>query len=265
MSRRSQIFRGEVVHERLGPKPHRFAYPMTFFDFDLSELPKLHAEASLFGYNKSRPLSIRDSDYLYGESRTIREQLDCLLPPEEAGQSTRLISSPRFFGYAFNPVNFHLRMQGDVLLCAVAEVNNTFGDRHVYPLKELERVKPGMWTARCAKDFHVSPFNDMSGEYHFSFRIERDKIYLGVDLYKGDACVMKTWIRGRGREMTNRNIRKYAFRHPFDTALNSMPRIIWQAALLHYGKKMEVFRRPSPESAATLVDRDRKDAPNQVI
>lgn len=262
---KSQIYRGEVVHERLSPKPHKFSYPMTFFSFDLAELNQLNTQASVFGYNEARPVRLNDSDYLHGRTEPILEQLDQLLPEQKEGQHTRLISSPKFFGYAFNPVNFHLRMEGERLLCAVAEVNNTFGDRHVYALKDLEEVSRQTWTARCPKDFHVSPFNDMSGEYYFTFRVEGAEIFIGVDLYKAGECVMKTWIQGQGQALTNKNILRYAFLHPFDTALNSMPRIVWQAAVLYYKKKMEVFKRPSPESENTLVDRDMEEGGRPLI
>jgi DUF1365 family protein len=265
MNFRSQIYRGEVVHERLAPRRHTFRYPMTFFGFDLAELPQLHRQASVFGYNEARPLRINDSDYLHGRSKPILEQLDALLPPQRPGQHTRLISSPRYFGYAFNPVNFHLRMQGERLLGVVAEVNNTFGDRHVYPLTDLAEASARIWTAQCPKDFHVSPFNDMEGSYHFTFRIEPDGIFLGVDLHKEGECVMKTWVRGTGQPLSNESILRYALFHPFDTALNSMPRILWQAAVLHYKKRMEIHKRPVPESEHTLVDRDAREGRQPVV
>jgi DUF1365 family protein len=263
MKRRSRIFRGKVVHERLGDTPHAFTYPATFFGFDLSELDQLSKAASLFGHNQRSPLNVRDRDYLYGKDQSIARQLDELLPPEAPDEHTLLISSPRYLGYAFNPVNFHLRMSGSALNCVVAEVNNTFGDRHVYPLLELEKIAVTTWTARCPKDFHVSPFNDMKGEYHFTFRITEGDIYLGVDLHRDGVCVLKTWIQGTAQSLTNRSIWRYALLHPFDTALNSMPRIIWQAALLYYKKKLQVHTRPKPKSANTVVDRD--DTENQQL
>lgn len=265
MTVKSKIFRGEVVHERLSPKAHKFSYPMTFFGFDLSELQRLNKEVSIFGYNEARPIRVNDADYLYGNELSIERQLEEFFPEQKAGQRTLLISSPKYFGYAFNPVNFHLRMDGDRLLCAVAEVNNTFGDRHVYPLLDLQEQGSNQWTAKCPKAFHVSPFNNMEGEYHFSFRIEAEEVFLGVDLHREGACVLKTWMRGTAHELSNGAIFKYALLHPFDTALNSIPRITWQAALLYYKKKMEVFKRPSPISDATLVDRDAPESVPRVI
>lgn len=265
MIEQSKMYRGKVVHERIGPTGHAFTYPMTFFGFDLSELTTIENSATLFGYNQSRPLRINDCDFLRGKGQPISEQLKEFLPAEEAGERTILVSSPRYFGYAFNPVNFYLRMAGEELLCAVAEVNNTFGDRHIYPLKELRSEGRSKWSARCPKDFHVSPFNDMSGEYRFTFRIEEDDIFLGVDLWKEGACVMRTWIQGRGMPLSNEHITRYALLHPFDTALNSMPRILWQAALLYYRKKMKIFKRPKPKSANTLVDRDQPEEPRDTV
>ena len=258
MNRRSQIFRGKVVHERISPRKHRFSYPMTFFSFEVGELPEISKQASVFGYNKLRPLRINDCDYLHGNSKPILEQLNSILPEEEPGEHTFLVSSPRYFGYAFNPVNFHLRMKEDDLLFAVAEVNNTYGDRHVYALKSLENIGNNTWTACIPKDFHVSPFNDISGIYHFRFHITNDEIFLGVDLYKEGSCVMKTWIEGKARALSNVNILRYTLMHPFSTAINSMPRILWQAAVLFYLKRMKVYSRPSPNSKDTLIDRDKK-------
>ena len=265
MKSRSKIFRGEVVHQRLGDTPHTFTYPATFFGFDLSELNTLSAGASLLGHNESRLLSLRDRDYLYGQQRPIADQLEQLLPPLKADEHTLLISSPRYLGYAFNPVNFHLRMAGDCLQSVVAEVNNTFGDRHVYPLIKLTQVAENTWTAHCPKDFHVSPFNDMKGDYHFTFRVTEEAIHLGVDLHRDGACVIKTWIQGKAQPLTNQSIWHYALLHPFDTALNSMPRIIWQAALLYYKKKLKVHTRPSPRSSQTVIDKDEPQKHQTII
>jgi DUF1365 family protein len=265
MIEQSKIYRGEVTHERIGPTRHAFTYPMTFFGFDLSELKTIEASATLFGYNQCRPLRINDCDFLRGKRQPISEQLNEFLPPENEGERTFLISSPRYFGYAFNPVNFYLRMAGEKLLCAVAEVNNTFGDRHIYPLRELRSEGDTTWSARCPKDFHVSPFNDMAGDYQFTFRVEEDEIFLGVDLWKEGKCVMKTWIQGEAMPLSNERITRYALLHPLDTAINSMPRILWQAAVLYYRKKMEVYKRPSPHSANTLKDRDKPEGSRNVV
>lgn len=261
MQLNSQIFRGNVFHERIGAVGHRFEYPMTFFAFDLAELDQIDQHASCFGHNRSRLLSIHDRDYLHGHNTPILKQLNRVLPAQHPGERTLLVTSPRYLGYAFNPVNFHLRLRGNQLLAAVAEVNNTFGDRHCYPLRSLEQTYDHTWKARCSKQFHVSPFNHLEGAYEFTFRIAHGNLHLGVDLYHQGQCVMKTALSGQGHPINNANIRRYAVLHPLDTALNSMPRILWQAAILYYRKRLKIYTRPEPHSPDTLIRRKQSDRP----
>lgn len=266
MALQTSIFRGQVVHERIGPQRHAFSYPHTFFCFDLSELGQLSKTCPLFGYNEFRALTLNDRDYLHGKAQAIAAQVDAFLPPLEPSQRTLLVTSPRYFGYAFNPVNFHLRLQGDELLAVIAEVNNTFGDRHVYTLTTLKQSdQANTWTATCPKNFHVSPFNNMQGDYHFTFQVEAESLHLGVDLYRDGECVIKTWIQGEGHPLRTRDIVRHALLHPFDTALNSMPRILWQAAQLYYKKKLKIYARPEPHDANTLIDRDHAEVTRPII
>jgi DUF1365 family protein len=53
----------------------------------------------------------------------------------------------------------------------VAEVNNTFQERHLYILPASPARGPRHAPARfeAPKAFHVSPFNDLQGTYAFSF------------------------------------------------------------------------------------------------
>ncbi len=43
---------------------------------------------------------------------------------------------PRFLGYAFNPISiFHCYDKNNYLKVIILEVNNTFGEKHLYVLK----------------------------------------------------------------------------------------------------------------------------------
>jgi len=262
----SKVVRGTVSHHRLAPSAHRFTYPFTFFIFDIDELAKLDRHSLCFAHNHFSILSLHDRNYLQRTDQDLEAQLAHYLSPKGANERTLLVTSPQYFGYAFNPVNFHLRMDGTQLKSAVVEVNNTFGDTHIYPLDTLE-VGPDetTWLARCPKAFHVSPFNDRNGEYRFTFRITAESIFLGVDLYRENECVMQTYQKGELRELTTANLLKYALLHPLDTAINSMPRILWQAALLYYKRKLDIYPRPKPDSVQTLVDRDHPEPQRPVI
>ena len=66
MSWNSQVYRGQVIHQRMGPVAHAFTYPVTFFGFDPKELSSIAAHCRLFGYNQSNILRLNDHDYLHG-------------------------------------------------------------------------------------------------------------------------------------------------------------------------------------------------------
>lgn len=249
------MYRGEVVHIRHTPVEHRFAYPLSFFGFDLAELDQLDRQQSLFGHNRRATLTLKDSDYLDGKDQPIREQLAHYLNNIPNAAEVRLITSPRYLGYAFNPVNFYLVLHEGRLHCALAEVNNTFGDRHVYPLPDLEQVDANTWEAHLGKSFHVSPFNDLEGYYHFIFKLEADSLCLTVNLYREDKRHMSTWLSGKAQTLSSGNIWKHALLKPFDTTLNTMPRILWQAAMLYYRKKMAYVPRPIPSDPHTIKAR----------
>jgi DUF1365 family protein len=83
-------------------------------------------------------------------------------------------------GYAFKPVSFwHCHRLDGSLAAIVAEVNNTFGERHCYLLAHPGLVYGQELTA--SKVFHVSPFCRVTGRYRFRFMRTADRIVARVD------------------------------------------------------------------------------------
>ena len=261
-----KLYRGTIFHERIFPVYHKFSYPFTFFHFNPNDLPSLSEQHSFFGYNKKCLLEIRDIDYLRARNIPIQKQLLEFLRPEKESEQTLIFTSPRYLGMAFNPVNFYLRInQNKELLQALVEVNNTFGDRHLYPLYHFQKSPNGSYKASSKKTFHVSPFNQIAGEYHFTIRLNEESVFLGIDLYENDQCKMKTYMQGRAHALDPKQLIRYCFMHPLDTALNAMPRILFQASILYLRKKLKVFARPSPVSANTLIDDTEHKDPNSTL
>lgn len=134
----SRIFTGFVSHERLEPVGHRFQYPVYFYAFDLDELDELGRRIPWFGHNRFRPVSLWDKDYLDRREGTIRSKLFRFLSEKglaEGVERIELVTSARYFNYVFNPVSFYYcYREGGGLQAVVTEVNNTFGERHLYIL-----------------------------------------------------------------------------------------------------------------------------------
>ena len=82
------VLTGTVMHERLAP-PYRFEHQVCFYELDLDHIAVLDAGSRLFGYNRSRPLSLHDRDHIGDPARSIRENLDAALaePIRELGMT----------------------------------------------------------------------------------------------------------------------------------------------------------------------------------
>ena len=252
----SKIFIGRVMHSRIGPKNHSFSYPVYYYGIDLDELPQLNCQVKGFGYNRLAAVSIQDRDYLDGRGGSIKEKLTSFLNKHgEKYQIGRifLVTAARYFNYVFNPVSFYYCYDtSNNLRTLVAEVNNTFKERHLYILSEERTANPGYmkhYTVR--KDFHVSPFYDMGGEYDFHFANIDDRLDIRLNVLKKGKEVFYSRIQGKPIELTTKNLWRTIMRYPINAAL-TMPRILWQAAKLHYQKRLPVFTKPAPRSNMTI-------------
>ena len=243
----SRIFSGNVMHARQTPLDHRWVFPYVFYLFDLDELDELDRTVTGFGHNRWKPVALHDDDYLRG-SGSIRDRLATLVDLDGVEQ-IYLVTAARFMVRVFNPVSFYYCLRADgTPVHVVAEVNNTFGDRHLYVLDGGEAFP---LERQHDKGFHVSPFNNMEGRYRFTFSAPGDAMRITIRLTRGESVIMDAAIWGPGRPLTTGTLWKTLLVHPF-TAFMTMPRIIWQAAILHYRKKLPVFKRPEPTNPMTI-------------
>lgn len=253
---KSCIFTGYVEHTRLKPVWNRFQYPVYAYCLNLDELKQLDKLLPFFGYNRFRPASIFDSDYLDEKPESIREKLFRFLEPKGCADrvsTIMLITSARYFNYVFNPVSFYYCFSDDdELVCTVAEVNNTYGERHVYILDEPQKEIPGFLSRYTAqKQFHVSPFNRVEGVYEFLFSDIRKELDIRISLYKNGEEVFNARLWGRPKPLDRHNHIKTILKHPLIPHLTK-PRILWQAANLHFRRKLSMYEKPIPLSVMTI-------------
>jgi cyclopropane-fatty-acyl-phospholipid synthase len=252
----SRIYVGEVMHARLRPVRHVFRYPLYWYAFDLDELPELDRQIPGFGYNRLRPVSVHDRDYLTEGDAPIRDKVLALLRRcgiDEPGGRIELVTAARYLHYVFNPVSFHFCRRPDgTVAVVVAEVNNTFGERHVYILDHPEGP-PGAWPLRyrAGKAFHVSPFNDRRGDYTFEFHDPSREMDFRIHLERDGERIMTARLHGAPRPLTAGTLVRTVARYPLAAAL-SVPRITWQAARLYFQRGLPVHTRPDPNSPMTI-------------
>jgi len=252
----SKIYNGFVEHERFHPVGHRLRYPLYVYALDLDELAVLDHRLPLFGYNRMRPVSLFDKDYLSLQPGSIRHKLLGQLSAHGAADGiaqVMVVTSARLMGYVFNPVTFYLCFDKDSrLLAAVAEVNNTFGEKHVYVLS-VTAASGSTFPVRfqAEKAFHVSPFNTMDGTYTFHFSDIRRELDIRIDLHRKGKHVLTARLWGQPRPLTIVNHLKTVLRHPMRPHL-TIPRIYMEAFKLRFQRKLAYHDKPVPISPMTL-------------
>lgn len=254
---RSKIFNAEIRHQRYLPAAHGFAYRLIVYALDLDELPELDRKLPLFGYDRPQVTAIFHRDYLMRGAGTLREKLVRCLESESVDTAPGrviLVTAPRFLNTVFNPVSFYFcYTEDDRLLCVVAEVNNTYGERHIYVLdRPLDGGGDGGEIRyRAEKAFHVSPYNRVEGTYEFRFADIRRGLDIGITLSRNGTRFFEAQLTGRPAALTAKNHTKMVFRHPLIPHL-SMPRIYWEAFRLHFFRKLPFFDKPVPASPKTI-------------
>ncbi len=253
----SKIYLGSVEHSRFQPVTHTFKYPIYFYGLDLDELTALDQSLWLFGYNRLRPASIHDSDYLDDRPWTIREKLIRIVgekKPLLPISSILMITSARYLNYIFNPVSFYYCFDNSSQITAmVVEVNNTFGERHIYIPDKTEPSAESDETRKyhTQKAFHVSPFNNMEGSYEFFFSLPNTELDIRINLIRDKDIAFSAWLRGTSLALTSTNLLKMMIRHPMVPHLTK-PRIFLEAARLYFAKNLKYHEKPEPFSPMTI-------------
>ena len=252
----SLIYQGEISHTRLNPVKHSFRYPAYFYAFDLDELPGLARQNPLFGYNQLRPVAIHDKDYLQANSMPLQQKLEQTLAEmgirEPLGRVV-LVTSARYFNYVFNPISFfYCYSPNQQLRCVLAQVNNTFGEMHLYLLDTaVAEYSEGQLRITMAKQFHVSPFFTREGRYEFFLTEPQRKLDNKIHYHRDEQLALIARLQGQAEPLTVRNMLRTLIKHPLTASL-TMPRILWQAAKLYWQRRLPVNTKPVPNHSMTI-------------
>ena len=242
------IGRGQVWHRRLRPTAHQFRHDNYFV-----LLPLRQARQTGLAIPRRRwgLITFVDQDHGQGGSDALAwfEQLLASEGIDDADGEIWLQTYPRVLGHVFKPVSFWYAHRADGSLAAVvAEVNNTFGERHCY----LLRGDHLQWGADMQADkvFHVSPFCSVQGHYRFRFMRTNDHIVARIDLHDEHGPLLQTSISGALQPFTTASARAAFWSTPFMT-LGVVARIHWHALRLLI-KRVPFFHKPAaPERFVT--------------
>ena len=237
------IARGQVRHRRLRPAVHAFAHDSYFVLLPLRSWAWQGRTA--LARNRFGLMSFHDRDHGDGGDDALA-WIDALLATEGIHDATGEIwlqTYPRVLGYVFKPVSFWYchRIDG-TLSSVVAEVNNTFGERHCYLL-----TGPSLrWGQELMahKVFHVSPFCEVLGHYRFRFMRSAERIVARIDHDTVEGPLLQTSVSGRLELLTRTSLLRAFFGTPLMT-LGVVARIHWHALRL-WLKRVPFVRKPEP-------------------
>lgn len=241
-----------IWHGRSGDIARQFRYRSTYLALPLRPL---EAGALAIKPDRRGVWTLRTRDYGARDGQSLSSFIAQQLAPiglEKA--DVTLVTLPRTLGYGFNPVSFWLARDAEGLRAVLAEVSNTFGERHLYLCRHEDgRVISPSDRLSGEKLFHVSPFLPREGRYVFRFDTRSGRFGAWVDWIGTDETVkLQTAMTGRTRKLSRARLRMAQLRAPMAAQI-VIGLIHWQAVkLLRRG----IVYRTKPEQ----LDRTRSDA-----
>jgi uncharacterized protein len=202
------LYMTTIGHTRLRPLRHAFRYRHPMWLLDLTQLTERPLPGLL-----GRAVSFEARDHMGDPSRSIRENLVEWVGTHGVDVTTDrvvMLTNGRSCGYVFNPLTvFWCLRPGGSVHCVIAEVHNTYGGRHCYLL-----VPDDIGRASVGKAFHVSPFNDVDGEYHMRLSRPVERVKLAVSLWHDGRAIFSATLSGRRRPATARVVARAVGRYP---------------------------------------------------
>ncbi len=253
MNLKSKIYEGTLFHARTKPVKHSFSFPLYTFVLDLDELEVLDKNIRFFGYNRGSVFTLYDADHLGSGEGSIKEKLKTWLIKFGYNNEytvVKMITTLRVFKHTFNPVIFYYCLDSENnIVYHVAEVHNTFGEGHLYILKDGGKSKIGT-EYLVPKEFHVSPFNKVEGDYNFHFSKLNEKMDVRINVSKNNRNFFYARMSGKSQKITKYRLIKLIMKYPIRTLL-IIPKILAEAAKLYYAKNLEIIDKPEPSSEKT--------------
>ncbi len=234
MSNPAAIYRTSIAHVRRTPLHNAFTYRSYSWYVDVDALPQLPRWlAPLAGFAAA--------DHLGAPDGTLRGNVERYLGTQgialDGGRIT-MLASARVFGHVFNPLSlFWCHDAAGELRCVVAEVHNTYGERHCYLLET-----DGAGRATVPKAFYVSPFNDVDGQYRMKVPEPAERLAVSIILEREGHKPFVATMDGVRREATVPNILAAALAVPV-APLRVAAQIRWQGIKL-WARRLPIIKRP---------------------
>ncbi len=235
------LVRAPVVHRRTRPFPYAFetGTPMWLVDVD-------EPDAAFPRWVRGLA-SIRSDDHFAADDpRPLPQKVRGFLDAQQLGWSAHrvlMLASARSLGYVFDPLSTYFCYDADGALEGVlAEVHNTYGERHCYPLDVA-----GPSPAQVDKEFYVSPFFTVEGRYDIRTRLTESQVAVAISLTQTvdgrEEKVFTAAVHGELEPATRSRVLRAVARNPVPSQRVSAL-IRWHGIKLWLRRLPVVPRRP---------------------
>ena len=230
------VVRAHVAHRRSRPFRYEFTHRTTMWLVDAA------APDAAFPRWLRPFASIRAVDHFApDDDRPLLEKARGHLHAEGIGWTAArvlVLANARSLGYVFDPLTTYFCLDAAGRLEGVlAEVHNTYGGRHVYPLHVQ-----GSTPARVDKEFYVSPFFTVEGRYDIRTRLTDDRVAVAISLTQRGETVFTGSVHGDLEPATSGRTLRSVARNPLPSQRVSAL-IRWHGVRL-WLRRLHVVPRP---------------------
>jgi DUF1365 family protein len=205
------IYDTVIAHVRHTPVRNAFHYHSYSWLVDVDRLPRLPGLLRCLA-------QFRSADHFGRPDRSLRANVEAFLAANDvdlAGGRILMLANARVLGHVFNPLSlFWCRHLDGRLECVVAEVHNTYGERHCYLLRPDSGGR-----AEIPKQFYVSPFFPVDGQYVMRLPQPDERLALRVELHRGAAPPFVATVSGCRRPADIPNLLRAVARVPWVTLM----------------------------------------------
>ena len=243
----SGIYTGNVMHARTRSPRTGSRTVCAIYALDLDELEDLERATGLFVCEGRGVVSLRAADHFGDPARGVRGNVTDVLAKHGialADGRIVLVTNLRTLGYVFNPIACFWCWYPDGTLAAmIAEVSNTFGERHLYVLPAATRRRTG----RCWSwgPTRLSTSRRFSAWISATRSLRRPRATASCSrspCSKAPSGCLHTTLTGRRRPFTRRNLLAAQLAMPL--APQRVTALIHWEALRLYNKGVPVVRKP---------------------
>ena len=226
---KSCLYECRVTHQRFAPRSHHFDYGMFYFCLDLDEIDAISRHQPLVKRNRLALYTFRDEDFIDSTAVPCKEKLLQFVESKNPALTSqivhiKLLTSLRIFGYIFNPVSIYYCLDvNERLLCAVAEVTNTFREAKLYLIVDQAKSTTAgseeptggtVLRAELQKLFYVSPFTDLESFFRFVIRDPHHDLSLTINTVEDARVILASSVTGTRVPITTWELLRLTCRYP---------------------------------------------------